>query len=83
MIRDRRVLQPEFVPRDVVHRNYEVQTLSAALNPVTNGNKGVTTFLYGPSGVGKTCSANVVTDPLHDTVPDLTIQYRAVGEAHI
>ena len=75
MIRDARVLQPEFVPRDVVHRNHEVQTLSAALDPVTNGREGDTTFLYGPSGVGKTCIANVVTDRLHDTVPDLDVQY--------
>jgi len=75
MIRDVRVLQPEFVPRDVVHRNHEVTTLSAALDPVTDDREGETTFLYGPSGVGKTCIANVVTERLKATVPDLTVQY--------
>ncbi|WP_368409256.1 Cdc6/Cdc18 family protein [Halomarina litorea] len=75
MIRDARVLQPEFVPRDVVHRNHEVTTLSAALDPVTDDREGETTFLYGPSGVGKTCIANVVTERLKATVPDLTVQY--------
>lgn len=75
MIQNARVLQPEFVPRDVVQRTQEVNTLSAALDPVTNGEPGETTFLYGPSGVGKTCIARHVTDRLHESVLDLTSKY--------
>jgi orc1/cdc6 family replication initiation protein len=75
MIRDARVLQSEFVPRDIVHRTHEVNTLSAALEPVTNGHQGETTLLYGPSGTGKTCCARHVTEQLHESVLDLNSQY--------
>ncbi|ELZ98080.1 AAA ATPase [Haloferax mucosum ATCC BAA-1512] len=75
MIRDARVLQPEFVPRDIVHRTHEVNTLTAALEPVTNDIQGETTLLYGPSGTGKTCIARYVTEQLHEGVLDLNSQY--------
>ncbi|SDY33524.1 Cdc6/Cdc18 family protein [Halobellus clavatus] len=75
MIQNARVLQPEFVPRDVVHRTHEVNTIEAALNPVTEGGQGETTFLHGPSGVGKTCIARYMTDQLRETVLDINTQY--------
>jgi orc1/cdc6 family replication initiation protein len=75
MIRDARVLQPEFVPRDIVHRTQEVNTLAAAIDPVTDGQQGETTLLHGPSGVGKTCIARYMTDKLHESVLDLNTQY--------
>jgi orc1/cdc6 family replication initiation protein len=75
MIRDARVLQPEFVPRDVVHRTQEVNALASALDPVTRSEEGETAFLYGPSGSGKTCIARHVTDQLRESVLDLHTQY--------
>lgn len=75
MIQDARVLQPEFVPRDIVHRTHEVNTLTAALDPVTDGQQGETSLLYGPSGSGKTCIARYVTEQLRETVLDINIQY--------
>lgn len=75
MIRDARVLQPEFVPKDIVHRTHEVNTLSTALEPVTHGKQGETTLLYGPSGTGKTCIARYMTNKLHENVLDLNTQY--------
>ncbi|WP_232688481.1 Cdc6/Cdc18 family protein [Halobacterium zhouii] len=75
MIRDARVLQPEFVPGDIVHRTQEVRALSNALEPVTRGQTGETALLHGPSGSGKTCIARFATDRLRETVLDLTTQY--------
>lgn len=75
MIRDARVLQPEFVPRDIVHRSHEVNTLSNALEPVMEGNPGETAFLHGPSGSGKTCIAQYVAERLRENVIDINYQY--------
>jgi orc1/cdc6 family replication initiation protein len=75
MIQDARVLQPEFVPKDIVHRTHQVNTLSAALDPVTDGEQGETSLLYGPSGTGKTCIARYLTEKLHESVIDLNTQY--------
>jgi Cdc6-like AAA superfamily ATPase len=57
VIRDARVLQDDFIPKEVAHRDPEVNQISDALSPITDGDSGETTFLFGPSGVGKTCLA--------------------------
>jgi Cdc6-like AAA superfamily ATPase len=62
VIRDARVLQPEFVPREVQHRDAEVNQLTNALDPIVDGERGDTAFLFGPSGVGKTCIAQYTVE---------------------
>ena len=75
MIRNARVLHPEFVPGDVVHRQYEINTLTAALEPLTDGDMTDPAFLFGPSGTGKTCIARYTVEKLQETVFDLETQY--------
>ncbi len=75
MITDARVLQPEFIPREVVHRDAEVNHLTGAFDPVTRGEPAETAMLFGPSGVGKTCIAKFTIDRLRETVLDVNHQY--------
>jgi len=75
MIQDARVLQPEFVPGDLVHRHAEVDTLTAALEPLTAGRLTDPVFLHGPSGTGKTCLARHTVEQLRDAVSELHHQY--------
>ena len=82
MITDARVLQPEFVPKDVVHRAHEINTLTAALDPITRGEPAETVFLYGPSGTGKTCIAQYTVEKLRENVLDLHYQYVNCWEDH-
>ncbi len=75
MIRDARVLRPEFVPREVEHRNAEVNVLSNALRPIMDGQPGETTLLLGPSGAGKTCVARYTVERLRENVLDIETKY--------
>jgi orc1/cdc6 family replication initiation protein len=75
MILDARVLQPEFIPQEVKHRSAEVGHLSDTLRPVMDGNHAETSFLYGPSGTGKTCIAQYTVERLRENTFDLTHQY--------
>lgn len=75
MIRDARVLQPEFVPREVRHRDGEVDALEAALDPITRGQTAEIPFLVGPSGTGKTCIAKFMAEKLRESVLDIHTQY--------
>ena len=75
MIRDARVLQPEFVPHEIQHRDAEVNQLTNALDPVVDGERGDTAFLFGPSGVGKTCIAQYTVEQLREAVVDIEYQY--------
>lgn len=82
MIADARVLDPEFVPSDVVHRDAEINLLSSVLRPVTDGGSVDPAFLYGPSGTGKTCIAQYTLDKLRESVIDLNTQYVNCWENH-
>jgi len=75
MITDARVLQPEFIPGEVKHRDAEVNTLSSVLRPLIDGGRADPAFLYGPSGTGKTCIAQFTVERLRQEVVDLNYQY--------
>jgi Cdc6-like AAA superfamily ATPase len=71
MILDARVLRAGFVPREVEHRDAEVNHLSSVLEPITNGEPADTAIVTGPSGAGKTCISQFVTERLREEVLDV------------
>ncbi|KDE58217.1 ATPase AAA [Halostagnicola sp. A56] len=75
MIVDHRVLHEDFVPREIEHRNDELNHLSATLEPVLDGERPETAFMLGPTGAGKTCTAKYVLDQLTDQRPDIKTAY--------
>ncbi len=75
MIRDARVLRAGFVPREVEHRDAEVNHLSSVLEPITNGEPADTAIVTGPSGTGKTCISQFVTERLREEVLDVETTY--------
>jgi len=82
MITNARVLQAEFVPNAVKHRPAEVSHLSDTLRPITNNNRPEPSFLYGPSGAGKTCIARHTVEQLRENVVDLNTKYVNCWEEH-
>ncbi|MFC6716784.1 Cdc6/Cdc18 family protein [Natrialbaceae archaeon GCM10025810] len=75
MIVDGRVLREDFVPSEVVHRHDEVNRLSGGLEPLLSGEHPETAFLFGPTGVGKTCIARYTVERLQEQLPDVRVAY--------
>jgi orc1/cdc6 family replication initiation protein len=75
MIQDARVLQDDFIPREVVHRHDEMNQLAAALEPVVEGDIPQNALLVGPSGAGKTCIARYSLDKLEEQLLDVQTHY--------
>lgn len=76
MITDARVLQPEFVPRDVRHRGTEVSHLTDTLHPILEDTgHPQPSFLFGPSGTGKTCIARYTVEKLREELVDVDTKY--------
>jgi len=73
MIADARVLQTEWVPRELHHREGQIQHFSAELKPITHGLGGENVLVTGPSGTGKTTIAKYVVEQL--TQQALGIRY--------
>jgi orc1/cdc6 family replication initiation protein len=75
MIRNARVLQEDFLPKEVVHRHSQMNRIAAALEPVVEGDKPQDSMLTGPSGVGKTCIAHFSLDKLQEQLLEVETQY--------
>lgn len=75
MIEDARVLRDEFVPREVCHRDPEVNHLASVLAPITDGRPADTALLTGPTGTGKTCIARFTVGRLRRAHLDVEYQY--------
>lgn len=74
IIQDARVLQDEFIPAEVRHRDGEMNALSRALDPIMWDEAGETALLVGPSGSGKTCLARFAVERLAEATT-ITHQY--------
>ncbi|MDS0261712.1 orc1/cdc6 family replication initiation protein [Haloarcula sp. S1CR25-12] len=75
MIRDARVLRAGFIPKEIEHRDAELNHLSSVLEPITNGEPADTAIVTGPSGAGKTCISKFVTERLREEVLDIETTY--------
>jgi orc1/cdc6 family replication initiation protein len=75
MLTNERVFEEEFVPAEVVHRHDEVTAVSEALAPIERGGPTEVTFLFGPTGAGKTCVARYTAGQLTECHPNVEVVY--------
>lgn len=54
VFKDEEMLSSEYLPAELPHREGEVQQLARNILPASRGRKPQNTFLFGPSGIGKT-----------------------------
>lgn len=64
VIEDARVLREEFIPREMVHRDSQMQEIKRNLEPLLEDGSPRNMLLYGPPGTGKTTMASYVVDEL-------------------
>ena len=64
IIKDARVLTERFIPREVSHRDGQLQAIRDNLNPLLEGGSSRNSFLFGAPGTGKTCMARYVAEEL-------------------
>jgi len=69
------VLQPRFVPKDVPHRDSEVNFLTNVLSPVLTNREAPPCLITGSTGVGKTSVSRYVLRRLKREVGDVRAAY--------
>jgi Cdc6-like AAA superfamily ATPase len=75
MITDPRVFENGYLPRELMHREGEVEELTRAFQPALHGQAADHVLISGPSGVGKTVLARFALERL--------LEHRFVDWAHI
>ncbi|KDE56675.1 orc1/cdc6 family replication initiation protein [Halostagnicola sp. A56] len=66
MINNARALETAYVPQDLEHREGQIDQLVGELNPLVHGLSGEHSFIFGPSGAGKTTLAKFVVRKLQE-----------------
>lgn len=68
MIEDARYFEEDWVPADIKHRHDEMEALADALSPIEHGESGMPSYLFGPTGAGKTTVAEDAVRRLRKTI---------------
>ncbi|MBM3228453.1 AAA family ATPase [Candidatus Pacearchaeota archaeon] len=80
IFKDRSILQSNYIPLEIPHRNEQIKQIASILAPVLKGEKSSNIFVYGKTGTGKTLSILYVKDELlkrmkKDNDTELRIEY--------
>jgi cell division control protein 6 len=80
IFRDKSMLQSNYKPEQIPHREDQIKQIASILAPVLRGEKPSNLFLYGKTGTGKTLSINYVGEELQkrhlkDSSVKLRIEY--------
>jgi len=66
IFKDEQVLQSEYLPDILPHREQQIQELANNLLPASKGHNPQNTFLFGPPGIGKTAATRFVFREFED-----------------
>jgi len=64
IFKDKSLLQSNYKPEDIPHREEQIKQIASILAPVLRGERTSNLFLYGKTGTGKTLSVQCVKDEL-------------------
>jgi len=73
MIANSRVFEEAYVPGQLISRERELEALRQILEPITDGQRATDTFVYGPTGTGKTATTRYMLSQLDQ---DPTSEFR-------
>jgi len=64
LFKNKSVLQSNYSPESILHREEQVEGIASILGPVLAGDRASNLFLYGKTGTGKTLSARYIGEKL-------------------
>lgn len=78
IFRSKRILQSNYTPEQIMHRDNQLQQLANILAPVLRGDKPSNVFMYGKTGTGKTLAAKYTSSQLLSIAKKRQLSIKAV-----
>jgi len=75
---NKKVLQSNYFPEEVFHRENEINTIADILSPALNLDKPSNIFIYGKTGTGKTLTVKHTTDQLVEIAAEEKISLKVI-----
>ncbi|MBU2634167.1 MAG: ORC1-type DNA replication protein [Nanoarchaeota archaeon] len=67
LFKNKKILQSNYTPDNIPHRDDQVQQLASILAPALRMEKPSNVFVYGKTGTGKTCVSQHVVNQIYET----------------
>ena len=68
IFKNKKILQSNYIPDEIPHRNSEVSYIANILAPCLKGEKPSNLFIYGKTGTGKTCVVKHVVSEIDEVL---------------
>jgi cell division control protein 6 len=78
LIINKKVLQTNYIPDAIPHRQQQIELLASMLGPALRGEKPSNIFVYGKPGVGKTVCVQYVLKTLEQTAAAKNTQLKTI-----
>lgn len=75
---DKKVLQANYTPENISHRDDQIKTIASILAPALRMEKPSNIFLYGKTGTGKTVVSNYVTSQILEIASEKKLPLKIV-----
>jgi cell division control protein 6 len=76
LFKDKSVLQTNYSPESIPHRDKQIEMVASILAPVLRGERASSLFVYGKTGTGKTLSIQYVRNELTKKAQQMGIDLR-------
>jgi cell division control protein 6 len=76
LFKDKSVLQSNYTPESIPHRDKQVEQVASIMAPVLRGERVSNLFVYGKTGTGKTLSVQYVRDELTKRAGEIGVDIR-------
>lgn len=76
LFKDKSVLQTNYTPDNIPHRDKQIEQVAGILAPVLRGERASSLFVYGKTGTGKTLSIQYVREELVKKAKQMGVELR-------
>jgi cell division control protein 6 len=78
LFKDKKTLQSVFMPKEIIHRDEQINKIAQIIAPVLRNEKPSNLFIYGKTGTGKTLSVKYLLNNINEIAKSKNISLKSI-----